>query len=383
MRLLHYTQHVLGMGHLFRSLEIDKELAGHEVHLITGGPAVPMTLPEHVTHHAQIPLQMDSDFTEIFSSESDLSLDEIWDRRTSMLDRLLKELRPDLFLVELFPFGRKRFGRELLPALQNIREGRYGPMRTVCSLRDILVEKDDQEKYEDRVVRQANAYFDNILVHADPGLIRLEETFSRITDLTPEITYPGYVTPRPKPGAGARLRAEQNIPPDERLVVVSAGSGTVGFTLLKAAVQGSRKLYPERAHRLVLFSGPHLEEEHFAELQTLADGSGHIRISRFSARFPDWLDAADLSVSMGGYNTTMNLLAASCHGLVLPFAQNREQNMRAERLEKRGCLTRLAPQDLSPEMMAEKMRVALNTPFPSHAIDLDGARATAEILLAI
>jgi predicted glycosyltransferase len=381
MRLLHYTQHVLGVGHLFRSLEIDRALHGHEVHLITGGPAISLDLPKNVTHHAQTPLQMDADFTEIFSSESSLALEEIWEKRTIMLDRLLNELEPDLFLVELFPFGRKRFGRELLPALENIRAGKYGQVRTVCSLRDILVEKDDQKKFEDRVVRQANAYFDAVLVHADPGLIRLEETFSRVSDLRPEIAYTGYVTPKPAPGAGATLRIEEGIDPHEPLVVASAGSGTVGFALLRSVVRGSRKLYPDLPHRLTMFSGPHLEEEKFAELHSLADGAEHIRIHRFSDRFPDWLDAADLSVSMGGYNTTMNLLAASCHGLVLPFARNREQDMRARRLQALGCLTRLHPDDLVPEVMAEKMRTALSAPFPGHEINLDGARSTADHLL--
>jgi len=381
MRILHYTQHVLGVGHLFRSLEIDKALAGHEVHLITGGPAVQLPLSPHVRHHAQIPLQMDAEFSSLFSSETTMSLDEIWAMRTAMLDRVLNRVRPELFLVELFPFGRKRFGKELLPVLRKIRAGGYGPVRTVCSLRDILVEKDDRAGYEDRVVRQANDYFNDILVHSDPDLIRLEETFTRVPDLTPKITYTGYVTPVPSPGAGKKIRAEQAIADKERLVVASAGSGTVGFDLLRAVIAASNQLFSSTPHRLVLFSGPHLEDEKFTALRSSAEKNGHIQIRRFSNRFPDWLDAADLSVSMGGYNTTMNLLAASCYGLVLPFAQNREQNMRAERLEGRGCLARLHPGDLAPDVLAEKIRTALDTPLPEQSINLDGARATATILM--
>ena len=40
MNILHYTQHVLGIGHLFRSLAIDAALAPAVVHLVTGGPEV-------------------------------------------------------------------------------------------------------------------------------------------------------------------------------------------------------------------------------------------------------------------------------------------------------------------------------------------------------
>ena len=41
MNILHYTQHVLGIGHLFRSLAIDRALAPATVHLTTGGPISP------------------------------------------------------------------------------------------------------------------------------------------------------------------------------------------------------------------------------------------------------------------------------------------------------------------------------------------------------
>ena len=33
-----------------------------------------------------------------------------------------------------------------------------------------------------------------------------------------------------------------------------------------------------------------------------------IMVERFTDHFPVWLTAADLSISMGGYNTTMDVL---------------------------------------------------------------------------
>jgi predicted glycosyltransferase len=40
MKIIQYCQHVLGIGHLFCSLEISRALSDHEVILITGGPPV-------------------------------------------------------------------------------------------------------------------------------------------------------------------------------------------------------------------------------------------------------------------------------------------------------------------------------------------------------
>ena len=62
--------------------------------------------------------------------------------------------------------------------------------------------------------------------------------------------------------------------------------------------------------------------------------------------------AADLSVSMGGYNTTMNILASGVPALVWPFGQNREQRLRAERLADLGALRVLEDEDLHPDRLA-------------------------------
>ena len=64
----------------------------------------------------------------------------------------LAEKQPDIFIVELYPFGRSIFGFELDPVLADIRAGIFGAVRTVCSLRDILVEKKDPAANRARLI---------------------------------------------------------------------------------------------------------------------------------------------------------------------------------------------------------------------------------------
>lgn len=116
-------------------------------------------------------------------------------------------------------------------------------------------------------------------------------------------------------------------------------------------------------------------------MQALAAALPDARVSRFSPGFVDILAAADLSVSLAGYNTVMGVLAAGCRALVAPFDQNREQRLRAERLQALGRLGLIEPDALEPGRLAAAMLAALHAspPVPG-GVDLDGAGHTARFL---
>ena len=81
MKIIFYCQHVLGVGHLFRSLEICKALTGHEVLLISGGPQIQTPVPHHVRIVRLPELQMDTGFKGLFSSDPHTSLGQIKEKR--------------------------------------------------------------------------------------------------------------------------------------------------------------------------------------------------------------------------------------------------------------------------------------------------------------
>lgn len=383
MRVVFYCQHVLGVGHFFRSLEIVKGLADHEVVLVTGGAEVDFDPPANMTQ-VQLPgLMMSPDFKDFIPLEEGVTdVDDVLARRLVRFEEIMEQYRPDVFLVELFPFGRRKFRFELLPILHNIKEGRWGACKSVCSVRDILVEKSNPQKHVDRVLSMLNPNFDAVLVHADPLLVTLDETFPGVSEIEPELHYTGYVARPPESGAGPALREELGLG-DMPLIVVSAGGGNVGSELVRAAIEASHLLAASRPHRLCVFSGPYASDEDFERYCQLAQGHDWITVKRFTTRFPAYLAAADLSVSLGGYNTTMNLLAAKTYGLLYPFMQNREQAMRTQRLDDRGMVSLLAESDLVPATLAERMAQGLDREPPSHGIDLNGGPKTARILEAL
>jgi predicted glycosyltransferase len=375
MSIVFYCQHVLGIGHFFRSLEICRALAPHPVTLVTGGPRLEVPLPRNVTELRLPEITMDREFKALRAAAG-ADLHRIRDERRRALMSLFVREKPALFMLELYPFGRKAFAAEIDPLLEAISSAALPTRGVVCSVRDILVEKEKPEKHEARTVAILNRHFDAVLVHSDPRLIRLEETFGRIAELRVPVVYTGLVAPAPPPDARRQLRRRLGLAPEDRLVVASAGGGSVGAALLSAVLRAFARRDPRQRAHLAMFTGPFLPEAEFRRLEALS-GPG-VTIARFTPEFPAHLAAADLSVSMGGYNTTMNILAAGTPALVWPFAQNREQRMRAERLQALGALALLADADLDPGRLAGRMEAMLSGAVrPKAALDLAGAENTA------
>jgi predicted glycosyltransferase len=380
MKIIYYSQHIWGVGHVFRTLEISKALTGHEVVLVTGGDRVDAPMPDHVREFRLPVIMTDRNPKDLVATDNEMSLEQTHQKRKQMLRDIYVDESPDVLMVEFYPFGRNAFRFELDPLLESIRNRELPESFVVSSLRDILVEKVDIHLYEPRVIRKLNRFFDALLVHADPVLVKLDETFGRMDEIDIPVAYTGFVAPRPEAGAGPGLRKMLGIKDAEKLIVVSSGGGKAGAPLVEAVLKAFPRLGIYDCCHLYIFTGPYMSEEDFERVYRYSDK--RIKISRFTTDFLSYLAAADLSVSMGGYNTCMNLLTSGVTALVWPFSYDREQGIRARRLARRGVLRVLEDTDLGPEKLADLMEKALTEKNGSVArIDLEGAAHTADWLM--
>ncbi len=380
MRILIYCQHVWGVGHLFRIREICRELASHDLVLVTGGPRVNVPLPDHVRQFHLPTLQADTS-GKLFSDDG-RPAKQIWPERIDQLIDLFRREAPDRFLIELYPLGRTAFRRELDPILTALHEGRLPPCRVYCSVRDILVEKSDPEAYTRRVQATLNRWFDALLVHADPTIIRLDETFPNMAGINIPVVYTGYVAPPPTfMEERTAFRRNIGLAADDKLVVVSAGGGKSGYPLLETVLATQALLADRMRLKVAMFTGPFLDARRFEALETAA--GPEVMVRRFASDFKSWLASADLSISMAGYNTCMNLLTARLPALVWPFNGDREQPLRAARLAEQGWLSTLTAADLDPARLAVRIQTVLaSPPRPRAPVDLDGAGRTARYIEA-
>ena len=371
--ILFYCQHSLGIGHLVRSMALAAGLTERfRVVFLNGGP-----LPEGIKLAAGVetldlpPLGLDSG-GRLVSRDSRYSVDRARHLRREIILDTFRTLRPQIALIELFPFGRKKFADELLPLLDEASKA--GPSRplVVCSLRDILVSR--RQEHDDRAVATANRYFDAILVHSDPEFARLEESFHACSKLTTPIHYTGYVSP-------ARVADRNSHGVRHRRIVVSAGGGLVGYPLLRTAIEASVALRDENVEMKVI-AGPFLPEQSWQSLCAAARGQEGVHLVRSVPGLCDEMRAAAASVSQCGYNTSLDILQSGVPALVVPFADDSEdeQMKRAERLERLGAIRVLDQQQMNAARLAGEIRALLRFTPQTPALDLNGARNSAGIL---
>jgi len=383
MRVSYYCQHVLGIGHLRRSLEICKSLASrHETTLILGGPPASIDLTD--LNILKLPgLQMNTEFNNLTPCDGSLSLEKTKEIRQKLLYNHFTSFSPNCFITELYPFGRKAFRFELDPILKNIQNKSLPDCKCVCSVRDILVEKQQgSDKFEQRVVETLNDYYTAVLIHADPEIVKLDETFCSLPKVKVPIHYTGFVSEKPELTGNNHIRRQLGITKQQKLIVASIGGGSVGSDLLFSVLVAFKRVLEKEPHaHLQIFTGPYCEAKIYESIRTFSQHN--ITIDRFTDSFPDWLTTADLSISMAGYNTCMNLIQTGVPALVLPFMQNREQALRADKLGKKAPIAILTDDDLSEGKLSEKMNEQLKLKTVASTIDLAGADTSLAIINTI
>jgi predicted glycosyltransferase len=172
----------------------------------------------------------------------------------------------------------------------------------------------------------------------------------------------------------------------EKSIIVSIGGGRVGCELLECAIAASALIKERLPHMMLIFTGPYLPEEQFIRLKKSAAGSSQITIERFTASFLSRLEQADLSISMAGYNTCMNILTTGVRALVYPFTgadnEEQEQTIRANKLEELGVVSVIRDHELEPQLLAERIMRCCGPQNRAlcPSLDLRGAETTAAII---
>lgn len=365
-RLLFYCQHSLGLGHFVRSLALAEALAARfEVVFFNGGPVpMAMELPQAIRFVHLPPLRMEEDGT--LSGEGEV--DAILTARSTAMQAIAAERHVAALVVELYPFGRKKFAAEIEPLIESIRAGGG---KVVCSVRDILVnQRADQSRHDQRAADTLERCFDAVLVHADSRLSRLEDSFRPKRPTAIAVHHTGFVA-RHGSDAGTMGNA----------TLVTAGGGIVGGPLYHAALAAQPRLWAERGWPMVILGGPLLPEADWDALCTAAAPDCGITLVRAAPSIAGLLRLAGRVVSQCGYNSALEILASGRPTLFVPFArgQESEQTMRARQFADLGLAQWLPETGLGGNVLAEAL-LTLKAPESGFALDTQGAPTSARIV---
>ncbi|MFS2150099.1 glycosyltransferase [Rhizobium sp. Rhizsp42] len=373
-RVFFYVQHLLGIGHIARASRIANALQndGFDVTVVTGGLPVAGFPAAGLKTVALPPVVASNAGFSGLADERGVAVDQDFlDQRRDLLLQAFHNARPDVVIIEAFPFGRRQMRFELLPLIEAIEASSPRP-KLLSSVRDILQENRKAGR-DAETVGLVQAHFDGVLVHGDPDFVRLEDTFPLTADIADKVSYTGIVAPPPPEQASETFD-----------IIASAGGGAVGMDLLNAAGEAATMLPADL--RWLLISGPNLPETDFATLSQAIPSN--VTLVRFRKDFPSLLGAARVSISQAGYNTVGDLMRTDCRPILIPFVAGgeTEQTVRAERLAKLGLAELLPEKGLTADHVAAAVSAALAAPKRRTAdlnIDLEGARRTAEIIRAM
>jgi predicted glycosyltransferase len=387
LRFVIYSQDGMGLGHLRRNTLIGQRILdaapGSNILLIADSPVAPFfSLPSGMDFLKLPSIQKIGPGqwqpTHLGTSGQDVQV-----LRAALLRSVFQFYKPDLLLVDHMPVGARG---ELTSALDVLKQARP-TCAVVLGLRDILDAKDVIARVwqTEGAYDALRKYYHRVLIYGSSQVFDSCGSYN-LPVPSQGIHYCGYVVnPGPvRPASDVRhaLRAG-----NRKLVFVSAGGGHDGYTLMRTYVRAVRLLESRVDFLTLMAVGVNLAPELLRELEVEAKGLP-IQIRSHVSDSLSHIAAADLVVCMAGYNTLSEVLSLKKRALVVPRAgPSAEQRMRAGLFANRGLLEMLDPSDLSPEVLAHRLTVALQEkedgPVEDRGIRMNGAGQAASCLLEL
>ena len=386
LSLMTYSHDGYGLGHLRRSsniaLQFVQEAPGSSVLMLTGcPPGNPFPLPKGIDF-IKVPSLIKVDTGNYSPLGLRISRQKAKAIRASVIQSAALQFKPKLFVVDHVPAG--TYG-ELLPTLWMLKELDDPPV-VVLGLRDIIDAPDVvRELWRREMTYQTiRTYYDEVIIYGCKDIFDSALDYGMMAEFPDIVGYSGYVCSQEPVKSREQVRGDLRLK-RQNLIVVTAGGGHDGYPLMHSCLEAFRHIGSSR-FEAVLITGPLMDAGQREQLRTQARGLG-ARVLSSVEDTPSLINAADLVITMAGYNSLCEVVSLRRKALVVPrLGPRAEQRMRAELFQQKGLIDVLDPQEVSPRNLAQRVVDDLErTDFPvaNAAIDTSGARNTARRLAGL
>ncbi len=317
-------------------------------------------------------------------------------QRAKFVLQTAADLSPDVFITEFYPFGRSNYTQELLATLRFLRKK---GVRIISSIGYPLIS--DLERLQDRTFFAffiaLLGLYDDLLIHTPLGLedpyYHRTITNKPIADLyaavmkklAPKITNTGYIFPEPVIVNGDKIPAMEGSLP---LVVVSRGGGAVYPNIILKAIEAHRLL--KQRTRMIIACGPATtpEETTLFRQHLKPQDEGNIVLAGHLDNLSDLLRNAQASISLSGYNTSVQLMRFGTPSILVPYRSNASKNTtndqiaRAQLMQERFNSSILSYDDLTPQVLASAIEEQMSRVRPKPAPEnwFGGADTSAKLI---
>jgi predicted glycosyltransferase len=380
MRILFHYTHKQTLGHTTRSIALATALCRHkaEVLILQGGVPQPFIRFPKDCKVLNIPLPFDDR-----SSFQSIPVPVSAAKRAQFVLKTAADFCPDVLITEFFPFGRLAYMPELLPTLRYLRKKNT---RIIASIGYPLL---DLGRLEDQkfaaLHRSLFAFFNTFLIHTPEGLETsyIQETIQSPTlsrlyattmkDLKKKIVYTGYVFPEKIITGGTKLPAIKN---SADTIVISRGGGAVYPKLITLAIEAQRLLDDKiRTINTIIACGPATSPKEMALFKSCLKPKekAHVFLADHLSNLDDLLRTCRVSVSLCGYNTSVQLIRYGTPSVIVPYQNSLSQNLtndqvaRARLLHERFSSIILDYDAMTAQSLADAIKEQMSSPRPAPA----------------
>ena len=315
-----------------------------------------------------------------------MSFPEILHLRKQLLSHVLINYSPDILLVDHMPHGAMG---ELLPALESLKHSRMHT-QVVLGLRDILDGPDvtiNRWKVEgayDAIER----YYARILVFGMKDVYNVVEKYQFPAAEAKKLFYCGYVTNLDNANNAHAIRARflANKSIHTKLIVVMAGGGADAYPLMSTLIDALPKVLEHHKCVVAIVTGPFMPADLIADLNRRAAKlpvhmmeSVHDSLSHIAA--------ADLVISMAGYNTSVEILRMRRPAILVPRAgPSAEQRTRARLFADKNWVDMIDPDELTAKKLVQRISYHFKHAAENNQNEppnLNGASTAAALTLSV
>lgn len=380
--ILMYSHDGFGLGHLKRNFNIAKKLVQdfpncHAL-LLMGHTSIPFHPIPYGIDFLKLPSIVKVNNEQWTPRALPMDPERFKEFRSTLIRNTAEYFAPDLLIVDYVPKG---VWGELMPTLEYLKKCSK-KTKIVLGLRDII---DDPEKTRQRwtsghAFEVIKEYYDQVLIYGSQEIYDTAKQYGFDRELLDKTVYCGYLCSGDDYKPRKRIRDELRLK-HQYLVVVTAGGGGDAFQMMKQSMDALEVLQKKVSVEGLFITGPLMKPEDIQYLETRAEEL-QAKVITSADGILSYMNAADLLVTMGSYNTMMEAVRLGRPTIVIPReGPSVEQSMRAEIFDAYGLVRAVLDRALlEPGPLAGLMETSMIDPRPAVPLNMAGLDVTVKTL---